>query len=154
MIKEEIWGVARPGVDEFFEAIGSPIREFASNHNLKIEKYYRNIDGWQLVFQHPQGGACYIEITKEDEHNILILADWWVDDYETQTRADKHTRSVQCSTDRSELSKKLNEIFIFVLSWEMKDLVSYPLDPYTDYKRKMSKEDFEKDLDRYPVPKL
>jgi hypothetical protein len=149
MINEEIWGKPKPGVENFFELISSVIREFASNHNLKIEKYYHNKDGWDSVFQHPKGGACYIDVVRKDERHVLICGDWWIDDLRTSERFDKHTERIECSIDKEALSDRLENLFLQVISWEKKDLISLgkSFSP-------LKKEDVEADLKRYPVPKL
>ncbi|MHC4478003.1 MAG: hypothetical protein ACYTEL_20390 [Planctomycetota bacterium] len=149
MANEETWGVAKPGVEEFFESIGPVIREFASNHNLKIQKYYNNIDGWQLVFRHPNEGACYIEILKKDEQEVSVLADWWVDDCQRNERLHIPSDDIECSVDEEVLFGNLENLFQQVISWKKEDLISLgkSFEPLT-------KEAVEEDLRRYPVPKL
>jgi hypothetical protein len=149
MVNEEIWGRPKPDIEEFFELIGPVIREFASNHNLKIEKYYQNMDGWELIFRHPKGGACYIDVIKKDQQHVLICGVWWIDDFQTSSRYGKHTEQIECSTDKEVLSESLENLFLRVISWEKKDLISLgkSFQPLT-------KEDIEQDLKRYPVPKI
>jgi len=148
MVQEETWGKPKPGIEEFFELNGQVIREFASNHNLKIEKYYHNIDGWHLVFQHPNGGACYIEVSKGDEQHVLIFSDWWVDDYGTSERYDKHTDPFECSIDKEALSNTLENLFQEVISWTKDDLSSLgkSFQP-------LQKKEVKADLKKHPVPK-
>jgi hypothetical protein len=149
MVNEEIWGKPKHGIEDFFDLIGDTIREFALNHNLKIEKYYQNIDGWELVFQHPKEGACYLDVIKKDEKHVQIFGDWWIDDFQTSCRYDKHTDRIESSIDKEVLLDNLENLFQQVISWEKKDLISLgkSFQPLT-------KEDIESDLKRYPVPKL
>lgn len=147
MANEETWGKPKPGIEEFFELNGTVIREFASNHNLKVEKYYHNKDGWDLVFQHPKGGACYIDVIKKDDRHVLLCGDWWIDDLQKSSRYDKHTNRVECSIDKEVLLDNLENLFQEVISWKKEDLIllgkSY---------RSLKKEDIEADLERYPIP--
>lgn len=149
MANEETWGKPNPGIEEFFESIGDMIREFASNHNLKIEKYYQNIDGWELVFQHPKGGACYIDIIKQDEHHVQIFGDWWIDDFQTSSRYDKHTNRSEYSINKKVLLDNLEKLFHQVISWKKEDLI-----PLGKSYRPLKKEDIEADLKRYPIPNV
>jgi len=149
MTNEETWGKPKPGIEEFFKLIGPIIREFASNHNLKIEKYYHNIDGWHLVFQQPNGGACYIEITKKDEQHISIISDWWMDNCKTSTRYHKPTDRIEYSIDDKKLLSHLENLFQKIISWKKEDLISLGKS-YIPLK----KEEIEADLGRYPIPKI
>lgn len=149
MLNEETWGKPNPGIEEFFELIGDTIRNFVSNHNLKIEMYYHNIDGWELIFQHPKGGACYIDVIKKDDRHVLLCGDWWIDDLQTNSRFDKHTDKIECSIDKKVLSDGLEDLFQRVISWEREDLISLGKS-FTPLK----KEEIEEDLKRYPIPKI
>lgn len=147
MVVEETWGKPGPGIEDFFELHGKVIREFASNHNLKIKKYHHNKYGWRLVFKHPKGGACYINISKKDDQFILLLGDWWIDDIATSSRHDKHTDHIESSIDKEVLADNLEKLFQQILSWEKDDLISVG----KSY-RPLKKEDIEADLARYPIP--
>lgn len=149
MIKEEVWGKPNPGIEEFFELIGDVIREFASNHNLKIEKFYQNIDGWELVFQHPNGGACYVDITKKNEEYVMIFGVWWQDNLQNSERYIKHTDHEECSIKKDCLKTKLEHVFGQIISWKKEDLISLG-----KLFQPLKKEDVEADLSRYPVPKI
>jgi hypothetical protein len=146
---EQVWGKPKPYIEEFFELIGGTIREFASNHNLKIEKYYQNIDGWELIFQHPKGGACYIDVIKKNEQQVLICGVWWIDDLRTSERYIKHTEHIECSIAKGCLKDELESIFGQIASWKKEELSSLgkSFEP-------LKKDDIEADLKRYPVPKI
>ncbi len=147
-MKEDIWGKPKDGIAEFFELNGTIIREFAIEHNMNIEKYYHNIDGWQLVFQHPKGGACYIEITKKTEKSFELLADWWLDDYKSNKRFHKPSEKLQCSIENKDLLENLENLLQNILSWEKGSLTSLGKS-FT----KLKKEEVEEDLKEYPILK-
>jgi hypothetical protein len=147
MAIEETWGKPAPGIEDFFELHGKVIREFASYHNLIISKYYHNIDGWELIFQHPKGGACYIDVIKKNNHHVSLLAVWWIDDWQINRRCTKHIDKIESFVDKTVLADNLEKLFRQILSWEKEDLDTSgkPFQP-------LKKEDIDADLARYPVP--
>jgi len=149
MVKEETWGIPKPGIEEFFELNGEVICEFASNHNLKIEKYYHNIDGWYLIFQHPNRKACYIDIIKKDEQSVFLSGVCWIDDIQTSCRYAKFSDKVECSIDKEALLNSLENLFQEVLSWTKGKLSSLEKSF-----QPLKMREVEADLKKYPIPKL
>ena len=138
-----------PIIKEFFEKISNNLNQFAKDHNLRIEKYYHDIPGWEFLFRHPEGGQCYIEILKSDETHVTLMAAMWINEFDSDIAYDKHTNRILCSIDGKELINKLNEILNKVLSWKKRDM-----EKFQSKKTTMTKEELEKDLERYPNPRF
>lgn len=142
-----------PKIKIFFRKLSRFLNEFANLHNLRIEKYYHYIPGWEFLFRHPLGGRCYIEILRGDEEHVTLMADWSTYDYDTGIGRHKHTERAVYGVDKTELKAVLDKLLKNVLSWTEEDLGMIS-QRSADYKESISKEDFEKDLLQYPTPKL
>jgi hypothetical protein len=142
-----------PDVKAFFTKISGVLNRFAHAHNLRIEKYYHDIPGWEFLFRHPEGGRCYIEVLKKGEQYVTLLADWSVYEYDEGTAYDKHTHRITHSIVTPVLEAGLRDVLKLVLSWSREDL-KLIAKRSGDFKEGLSREDFEKDLERYPVPKI
>jgi len=142
-----------PKVKTFFKKISAVLDQFAHDHNLRIEKYYHDIPGWEFLFRHPLRGVCYIEILMKDEGHVTVCADWWVDVYESGKRSDKHTEREIWPLDEDELYAKLKTVLSIVLSWKKEDLIEGH-GGHAEWQKACSAEEFEHIYDEYPFPKL
>ncbi|MHC4743571.1 MAG: hypothetical protein ACYS8Z_16780 [Planctomycetota bacterium] len=111
-----------PVIKRFFERIAPVLVEFASDHNLKLEKYYHDGPTWDFLFRHQAGGTCYIEIRKCDDEGVKICGDWSVYQYDEGLGYNKHTQLIDCSIAENELRTGLKDMLRLVLSWKRDDL--------------------------------
>jgi hypothetical protein len=149
------WGVKEyPKLEAFFSKISDTLEGFARKHNLTIEKYYHQGPDWELMFRHPKGGIAYVDVRKDDDEHVTISGVWWVDDYDQYTRSIKHQQGPQCTLENSILLAELNNTFKTVLSWRQEDLKPFKSVYYKEWKLHWTKEQFQKELEKYPVPNL
>ena len=140
-------------IKAFFKKIARTLNYFAERHNLNIEKYYHRGPSWHFLFRHPQGGTCYVEVRMFDENHVKLCSDWSVYDIDTGISYDKHTQLTQCSIREIEIKNKLEEMLSLVLSWNLENLeIVAKRSP--EVKEQWTKEELEKDLERYPNPRF
>jgi hypothetical protein len=142
-----------PKLRAFFRKISKVLKHFARTHNLKIDKYYHQGPAWTFRFRHPKGGVGQIFVRKSDEEHVLVAVDWFIDDYDKLTRYDKHTELQKCSLDHTALRTFLEEMLKTMLSWRKEDLTPFK-SKYHCWQREMTKEEFEKKVEKYPISKL
>src|SRR5439155_3182766 len=82
-----------PAFEAFFRPLAPLLERFAATHNLKIERYHRQLPAWSFRFRHPLGGEACVELHREDDDTISIVEAWWQDDYEVGTRSAKRSSS-------------------------------------------------------------
>ena len=139
-------------VKEFFMKIEDVLHLFAKDHNLRIEKYYHYIPGWEFLFRHQLGGQCYIEILKSDKNNVSICGCWSLDNDKSGEYFNKHTERVLYPANKSELPTRLYDMLKLVLSWTKDDLeLTSKRSP--EIEETMTEEEIKKDMEQYPVPK-
>lgn len=149
------WGKKElPKLRAFFHKISKVLKDFAHTHNLKIDKYYHQGSDWAFLFRHPEGGVGKIQVQKCGDDHIMVYPMWWLDDYDANRRDSKHTEGEKCSLDHTALRTLLEGRFKLVLSWRKEDLVLGKPNPYSNWKDKLTKEEFERLNDKYPIPKL
>lgn len=141
-----------PKLEEFFKKISNVLEDFASTHNLFIEKYFRQMPLWMFTFQHPKGGKGQIVVEKINNKLVIVRPCWWIDDFDNSTRSLQHIEGKECSLDLDVLRAVLEEMFKLVLTWQKKDLTPVK-HKYNEWK-KHPKEMIEGDVLKYPIPKL
>ena len=141
-----------PKLKEFFSRIASVLEEFAQTHNLMIEKYYHQGPLWTFMFQHPKGGSGQIEVEKSGRDSVLIRCSWYIDDYDNNTRWLKYPSDEKCSLDHRVLREFLEESLKQIFSWNKEDLESRK-SKYYAWSKHFSKEEFEGQNAKYPIPK-
>ena len=144
----------RPILEKFFEKISKVLSEFANSHNLMIEKYYHQGPGWSLMFRHPKGGRAQIEVGKSSDDSVVVSPSWWIDDYENATRWWKYLEGEKSSLDHNALRTILEDMFKLIISWNKGDLKAYKSKYYNNWKKHYSKEEFKRQEEKYPTPKL
>ena len=141
-----------PKVKKFFRKFSKVLLSFANTHNLLIEEYYHYIPGWDFLFKHPAGGRCFIEVAKADNGHLTIWADWCIYDYDTGKSFDKHTEKISFSIAEDNLKQDLEHMFQTVMSWTKDDLTLIG-QRSPEFPEQMTREEFERDMARCPVPK-
>ncbi len=142
-----------PQLKTFFRKISKVLKAFAKTHNLKITKYYHQFPSWDFSFRHPEGGVGQVEVHKVDDSTVEVFASWWVDYYDTSRRDLKHGEGVKSSLDPEILRRRLDEMLQLVTSWRKEDLTKGSENPYREHIER-SKEEFDRQYKKYPVPKL
>ncbi len=149
------WGKKEyPKLEEFFGKISGILEDFAESYNLIIDKYYHQGNGWTFRFRHYSGGRAGIKLSKlsSEEEIVGIWAVWQIADYDTCTLYSKHTEIEKCSLEESVLLEVLTRHLKLVLSWRKEDLAP-TVGKYKEWK-KMSKEEFNREFEKYPTPKI
>lgn len=139
-------------LDIFFAPIADVMVRFSVGHGLQLEKHYHESPAWSFLFRHPKKGIAKLDVQKVEEEKVRIDLAWWYDDYENATRSIKHSSTPLLDRVPKTVSKKLEECFTCILSWEFGDWTSI----HKGYERiwhQMAKNDFEADTLRYPIPK-
>ena len=147
------WGETEyPKLEKFFGKISGILENFAESYNLIIDKYYHQGRDWTFRFRHPEGGLGQIFIIKQDEEHVGVAGDWHVNDYDALTRYTKHTEIEKCSLKESVLLEALTRHLKLVLSWRKEDLKPV-VGKYKEWKKR-SKEEFNREFEKYPTPKI
>jgi len=142
-----------PELKAFFRKVSKVLKSFARTYNLKITKYYHQFPSWDFNFRHPKGGVGQIEVHKCGDDAVEVFASWWIDYHDTSRRDSKHTEGRKCSLDGLALCTLLTEVLHLVFSWRKEDLSRGTENPYRE-NIEMSKEEFERLNDKYPLPKI
>jgi len=142
----------RPGLEKFFGRIAGTLKKFARRHNLALQKYYHQFPSWDFTFRHPHGGLAKIEVHKRGDDRVEIPAGWWVDDYGKCIRSLKKSEKVVCSLESGELKNLLEHTLLDVCSWQVQQLV--PVDYEYKQWRRFTKDDFDQEVQGYPMPRL
>jgi hypothetical protein len=144
-----------PVLEAFFSKIADVLERFAQSHNLLIDKYYHQGPDWDLLFRHPENGVGQIIVRMFGEEKVKIYPAWWIDNYDVNRRDSKHEEGISCSIKHEELHAMLENLFRKIVSWRKEDLIKgAPHPSFLDWRKEMTKEEFEKQDDRYPIPKL
>jgi len=149
------WEIKFPKVEEFFNKIANTLQDFADTYNLAIEKYYHQGEDWTFRFRHPNGGVGSIYVQRTDEETVTIYSSWWKDDYEADRRDNKRIEEgIRCPLDDKSLRDVLFGQLRNVLSWRDNDLVLDKCAGSYKWKKKFTREEFERFIDKYPFPKI
>ena len=143
-----------PKLKVFFGRIAPVLKKFAKDHNLMIEQYYHQCPSWDFVFKHPEGGVGQITVLKcyDSDDCLLVVATWWLDDYDSCVRSAKDSHQVKLSLDDPALYKSLYELLGLILSWRKEDLM--PGRDKIEGWKEIPKEKFYSQYEKYPIPKL
>ncbi len=141
-----------PKLEAFFSKISKVLKGFANRYNLMIDKYYHQTDSWTFRFRHPLGGHCHIHVHKCGEEHVELGVSWQICDYDASTMYSKHTKLKRCTLKKTALLALLTEMLKLVLCWRKEDLM--PVNGKYNEWKEVSKEEFEKQDDKYPIPKL
>ena len=113
-------GLSEPDFAEqerFFSPVASTLEEFASSHNLLVERYYHDAPVWSLRFAHPAGGSATIDVARAAEDSLTISGTWWLDVYTEFTRYLRDTKRVACSKQPAAVTSVLRAAFSEMLDW-------------------------------------
>ncbi len=142
-----------PALEAFFSQIADVLNQFASRHNLMLDKYYHESHSWGFNFRHPKGGVASIDVTKESDDSVKIYGYWWLDDYDKFTRFLKRDESEEFDLGAINLSGLLENKFKEILSWELGEWTQVATG-YEEYWKPQGRKWIEKDVERYPKPKV
>ena len=142
-----------PKLEEFFHKISHVLEDFAKVHNLLIDKYYHQGSDWTFRFKHSRGGTGLIEVKKFDDEHVLVGACWQLCDYDTCTLFSMRSDQKKLPLDCEALKRFLYDTLAKVLAWKRSELVPGKKGEYHWWKD-VSKEEFERENEKYPLPKL
>ena len=147
------WEKKFPKVKEFFAKISKVLQDFANTHNLLVTKYYRQWPAWTFVFRHPKGGCGEIEVEKAGNRKVIIRPSWSITDFENSAFWVKEPKRVKSSLDHEALQKVLEETLKQIISWEKDDLSAIK-SKHNNWDKQYIKEEYEEELNKYPIPIL
>ena len=141
-----------PALELFFAPIADVLNEFASRHNLSLEKYWHQISSWRFNFRHPKGGVASVDVMKESDNCVKIYNYWWIDDFDKFTRSARHDETKEYKIESANLNDILEEQFKKILSWQLDEwteIVSGYEPHWSPYKERLVNY-----VERYPIPKV
>lgn len=144
---------ALPELESFFEPAANVLTEFGKNHNLALVKYYHQIPSWRFNFRHPQGGVASLDIMRELSDSIKIFLYWWFDDYDTFSRSIKSDETGLYRLSDIDIGRILEEQLAEILSWERGDWTEV-VSGYERFWKPQGRDFIERDIERYPEPKV
>ena len=142
-----------PALESFFSEIAGVLNRFASSHNLMLDKYYHQSHSWRFNFRHPKGGVASIDVMKESDDSIKIYLYWWVDDYDKFTRFARTDETPAYEVGSIDLAQVLEERLRTVLSWEPGTWTQVAMG-YEQFWKPQGEKWLQKDVERYPMPKV
>ena len=142
-----------PKLEAFFEPIAEPLNGFSQRYNLKLQKYYHQSPSWNLMFRHPQGGLGKIEVCKDTDSTVFLVAHWWYDDYDKITRFWKFVKHDPSRKNVVAISSALEVSLRSILSWQFGQW-DKQISGFDSWRNTWTKEQFEELANDYPVPNL
>ncbi|MBD0370686.1 MAG: hypothetical protein ICV60_07625 [Pyrinomonadaceae bacterium] len=142
-----------PALEAFFSKIAGVLTQFAARHNLMLVKYYHQVPSWRFNFRHPKGGVATIDVMKETDDSAKIHSYWWLNDYDRFTHFSKLGEPELFNTGEANLDSLLENKLREILSWELGEWTQVATG-YEDYWKSYGRDFIEKDVERYPEPKL
>jgi hypothetical protein len=137
--------------DQFFMRFSWAFLNFAAAHHLRVDKYWHDFPSWRFSFKHPKGGLACIEVFKEGENQVSVLAYWWLDDYEQGTRSSRKHESETFDVESMDMAGLLNESLNTLLSWQRDSWTEVTTGLGESWKKAFSKEQFTIQMEEYPV---
>lgn len=104
------------------------MERFAEAHNLKLEKWFKEVALWALEFRHPRGGVAQVLMGPQgdfQEDVAELTSSWQVDDYECEARRIAWGDGRTASVDEPLLEDAVLEEIRRVLAWTESDLTPY-----------------------------
>ena len=139
--------------EKWFAPLADALTRFAREHNLLIEKYYKERTAWDLRFNHPQGGQATITVYGGADHGASIGSSWHVDDFERFTRSIHSRQLRKVAKDPAVVAEELLE--------ELRAITSVRPGQWSQVATgfqavwgQHSREELEKFAPRYPDPIL
>ena len=141
-----------PLLETFFAKIAPVLEDFARAHNLLIEKYPHDGPAWFFMFKYPVAGMGQIDVEKFGQDAILVRCSWGINDYDTSTRFLKYPPPKKVGIKHPEVRKAIEDALDGILRWKRDELVPYKA-PYP-WSERCSKQEFERQTERLPYPKV
>ena len=142
-----------PALEAFFAPMADVLNEFGSRHNLMLDRYYHESPSWRFNFKHPKGGVASLDVMKESADSIKIHLYWWVDDYDVFTRFIRTDETPSYGIKSAELAQILEEQLRAILSWVPGEWTQVATG-YEQSWKPQGRKWLEKDVERYPIPKV
>lgn len=135
----------------FINKVGRVAKDFANSHNLMLEtsEYSGSVS---FYFKHPQGGRGVVTLQQWYREKPMFSTEWLCGNYDTCTVGRKGEIKELAGIEEEYLRGVLIETLRKVLSWREEDLIVEKSS--WNWKETISKEDFERRYDKYPIPKL
>lgn len=154
-IEIENWedsGVA-PSVAAWFKPYEKSFVQFAEKYNVAVAKFLKDVPAWHFVFRHPCGGQGRIDMYRKDASSFLVRAGWHRDDYDAGARSLK-SFEIKEAIPPEQLLDRVRETLDLVLRWTDKDF-DRTVNGFSEmWHKSASKEVFEKQQNRYPLPRV
>lgn len=141
-----------PEFEALFPQIADVLNDFASRHNLMIERFYHDAPCWKFNFRHPRGGVGSIDVYIESRDSLKIYSHWWIDDFNKFARFLRTEETPEYKIDSINLAEILKGYLKQILSWQTNELTQVDID-YEQY-WKPYKEKLLNYTERYPEPKV
>jgi hypothetical protein len=142
-----------PVLEAFFAPLADTLTAFGARHNLMLEKYYHESPSWRFNFRHPKGGVASIDVMRDSPDSIKIARYWWVDDYDTFSRSLRTEESQSYQLNDIDVNDILEDQLEQVLSWE-KGTWTQVATGYERFWKPQGRKFIERDVERYPQPKV
>jgi len=140
-------------LERFFRPVAGALEEFASNHNLLLERYYHDAPAWSLRFTHPAGGSATIDVARGPGESITVAGTWWLDVYSEFTRYLRDTSKISCSVRPDVVTSAVRSTLSEVLRWKPGEW-SRIARGYQRIWGKFSESEFDRMSASYPEPRL
>lgn len=138
----------------FFEVVGPRLEQFAKEHNLKLEKWFKEIGIWELEFRHSLGGAAHVLIFPSGPKTAEIHSAWWLDDYDQESRRIASSEPRISEIWDPDLENALKDEIQQVLRWTESNLGGPDTMPVGMWHNYMTRQEFEESTASLPIPKL
>lgn len=139
----------------FFHLVGPRLEKFAEDHNVKLQKWFKDIASWALEFRHQHGGAAQIVVAPGgDGREVYLHSAWWLDDYDSETRRLAWGKERTVSAAEPLMEDALLDEIRRVLDWTEPDLTQESKMPEGMWHSYFSREEFEMLHRSLPNPRL
>lgn len=140
-------------LERFFAPVAHHIDDFASQHNLLLEKYYHEAPMWSLGFAHPAGGQARLDVARTKDDGLSVGASWWLDDYDSFTRSIRTNESMPVARNGEALKSELERLLSEVLTWKRGAWTQVATGYKGIWDKAWTKTQFEKLANQWPSPK-
>lgn len=140
-------------LEQFFGPLARHIDDFASRHNLLLEKYYHEAPMWSLGFAHPAGGQARLDVTRTEDNGLAVSASWWLDDYDQFTRSIRTREPVSVAHDGDALIQRLERLLGEILAWKPGAWTQVATGYKGIWDKVWTKAQFEQLANQWPQPK-
>jgi len=138
----------------FFERNDGVLQEFAKQHNLMVESFYRNQPVWRFMFRRWDGGIGHTDLHWEPGGNVFVTGNLHFDDFARLVRQIRSSAPIEISPkDVDSIMGALESTLAQLLLWPRDasfKTVSMPADLWPPHIR----ERLQSSMERLPTAKL